>query len=390
MAKTHRIAWLALPLSLLALSCSSAPEPKAAATKAEAPKAPAPLARVSKQAWGKGSLGQAVDLYTLRNAQGTEVQISNYGATVVSIKTKDRAGKAGEITLGFDNFEGYLGTQPYFGAVVGRYANRIAKGKFELGGLTYTLATNNGPNHLHGGIKGFDKGVWDARPGGDNLELRYLSRDGEEGYPGNLNVKVVYSLDEDNVVRLDYSATTDRDTPINLSNHTYFNLAGSGDILAHELRIDADRFTPVDEGLIPTGELKSVKGTPFDFTKATAVGARIDQNDPQLRLGKGYDHNYAINTGAAGGVKLVAEVFDPASGRVLTVSTDQPGVQFYTGNFLDGTIKGRGGKLIPRRAALCLETQHFPDSPNRPAFPSTLLKAGTEFRSVTTWKFSTR
>ena len=390
MAKTHSISWLALPLSILTVSCSPAPGPKAAAPKAEALKAPEALARVSKQSWGKGSLGQAVDLYTLRNAQGTEVQISNYGATVVSIKTKDRAGKPGEITLGFDNFEGYLGTQPYFGAVVGRYANRIAKGKFELGGLTYTLATNNGANHLHGGNKGFDKAVWDARPGGDNLELRYLSRDGEEGYPGNLNVKVVYSLNEDNVLRLDYSATTDRDTPINLSNHTYFNLAGSGDILGHEVRIDADRFTPVDEGLIPTGDLKPVKGTPFDFTKATAVGSRIDQNDPQLRLGKGYDHNFAINTGGGAEVKMVAEVFDPASGRMLTVSTDQPGVQFYTGNFLDGTIKGRGGKLIPRRAALCLETQHFPDSPNKPAFPSTLLKAGAEFRSTTTWKFSAR
>jgi aldose 1-epimerase len=387
MASIHRASWLAVPLSLL-VSCSSPPPTKAPA-KAEAPKPVEPLSRVGKQTWGKGNLGNAIDLYTLRNAQGTEVSITNYGATIVSIKTKDRAGKAGEITLGFDGIEGYLGTHPYFGAVVGRYANRIAKGKFELGGLTYTLATNDGENHLHGGKKGFDKGMWEARPGADSLELVYISRDGEEGYPGNLTVKVTYSLSEENALKIDYSATTDRDTYLNLSNHAYFNLAGGGDILAHEVRIDADKFTPVDSGLIPTGELKPVKGTPFDFTKATTVGARIEQNDPQLRLGKGYDHNFVLNTGGTA-VKEVAEVYEPGSGRVLTVSTDQPGLQFYTGNFLDGTIKGRGGKMIPRRGALCLETQHFPDSPNKPAFPTTLLKTGQAFHSTTTFQFSAR
>ena len=261
MAHIHRAHWLVLPLSLV-VSCSSpSTEQKTAAPpKAEAPKPPPPLTRVSKQPWGKGSLGQAIDLYTLRNAQGTEVTVTNYGATVVSIKTKDRAGKPGEVTLGFDTLDGYQGTHPYFGSIVGRYANRIAKGHFELGGLTYTLATNDGANHLHGGKKGFDKGVWDARPVGDNLELHYLSRDGEEGYPGSVDVKVTYSLNEDNVFKIEYSASTDRETFINLSNHTYFNLSGGGDILGHELRIDADRYLPVDSGLIPTGDLKPVKG----------------------------------------------------------------------------------------------------------------------------------
>jgi aldose 1-epimerase len=390
MASIYRAQWLALPLWLL-ISCSSKQEEKAAPPpKAEAPKTPEPPAKVSKQPWGKGGLGQTIDLYTLRNSMGTVVTITNYGATIVSIKTRDRDGKPGEITLGFDDLDGYTGTQPYFGAVVGRYANRIGKGQFELEGLTYKLATNDGPNHLHGGKKGFDKAVWEARPAADHLELHYVSRDGEEGYPGNLDVKVIYSLGEDNRLKIEYAATTDRDTHLNLSNHAYFNLAGGGDILGHELRIDADRFTPVDSGLIPTGELKPVKGTPFDFLKATQVGARIDQNDPQLRLGKGYDHNFVLNVGQPGEVKLVAEVYEPGSGRVLNVWTDQPGLQFYTGNFLDGKLKGRGGKLIPRRGALCLETQHFPDSPNKPSFPSTLLKPGQEFRSTTTFQFSER
>ena len=389
MASIHRTPWLAFPL-LIVTSCSSTPGPKAA-PKTETPKAPAVLERVTKQVWGKGSLAQTVDLYTLRNAQGTEVSITTYGAAITSIKTKDRTGRADDITLGFDTLEGYTGTQPYLGAIVGRYANRIAKGQFELGGLTYQLATNDGANHLHGGKRGFDKHVWDATPGADSLELRYLSRDSEEGYPGNVNVKVVYTLNEDNLLKIDYLATSDRDTYINLSNHSYFNLAGTGDILGHEVRILADRFTPVDSGLIPTGDLKPVKGTPFDFTTATTIGARIEQNDPQLRLGKGYDHNFVLNSGGVPGeVKLAAEVYEPGTGRVMTVSTDQPGLQFYTGNFLDGTLKGRGGKPIPHRGAFCMETQHFPDSPNHPAFPTTLLKPGQPFRSTTTFQFSSR
>jgi aldose 1-epimerase len=391
MAHTPRLEWFAVSI-LFWSSCSSPAPQKAEAPKPETKKAVVAeaLSRVSKQVWGKGPLGQAIDLYTLRNAQGTEVSIANYGASVVSVKTKDRDGKAGEITIGFDALAGYFGTHPYFGAVVGRYANRIAKGQFELGGLTYQLATNNGPNHLHGGVKGYDKAVWEARPGADSVELNHLSRDGDEGYPGSLNVKVVYSLNEDNILKIEYTATTDRDTFVNLSNHTYFNLAGSGDILGHEVRIDADKFTPVDSGLIPTGELKPVKGTPFDFTKAMAVGARIDQNDPQLRIGKGYDHNFVLNSGGGLEVKLAAEVYEPGSGRAVTVSTDQPGVQFYTGNFLDGTIKGRGNKPVPHRGGLCLETQHFPDSPNKAGFPTTLVKPGQPYRTVTAWQFSAR
>ncbi len=394
MASNYRSSWIALTLMSFMAACSSAPEAKAPAPagKAEAPKPPEPLARVSKTSWGKSNLGQPIDLYTLRNAQGTEVAITNYGATVVSIKTKDRAGKLGDIALGFDGITGYQGTQPYLGAIVGRYANRIAKGQFELGGLTYQLATNDGANHLHGGKKGFDKGIWTAGSGADSVRMQYLSRDSEEGYPGNLNVRVIYSLNEDNVLSVEYMATTDRETYVNLSNHTYFNLAGSGDILGHEVRIDADKFTPVDSGLIPTGELKSVKGTPFDFTKAVTIGSRIEQNDPQLRLGKGYDHNWVLNGAVAAGAppRVAAEVYEPVSGHVLTLSTTEPGLQFYTGNFLDGTLKGREGKSIPHRGGFCLETQHFPDSPNKPAFPTTLLKPGTELRSTTTFRFSTR
>lgn len=392
MVSISRAHWLGLPLAFLASCSSPAPtEQKAAATpKPEAAKSAEPSGKVSKQPWGKGPLGQAIDLYTLKNGQGTEVAITNYGATIVSIKTKDRSGKLGEVTLGFDNLDGYLGNQPYFGAVVGRYANRIGKAQFDLGGTMYKLPTNDGENHLHGGKKGFDKAIWDARPGTDNLELHYLSRDGEEGYPGNLDVKVVYSLGEDNALKLEYAATTDRETHLNLSNHAYFNLAGSGDILGHELMIDADKFTPVDSGLIPTGEMKPVKGTPFDFLKLTAIGARIDQNDPQLRIGKGYDHNFVLNVAQPGEVKMIAEVYEPGSGRVLNVWTDQPGVQFYSGNFLDGKLKGRGGQLIPKRGGLCLETQHFPDSPNKPAFPTTLLKPGQDFHSTTTFQFSAR
>lgn len=369
-----------------AAACSSSKPPAEAPKKAEPPK---PQAKVTKQPWGKGLLGTAVDLYTLRNLGGTEVVVSNWGATVVSIKAKDRVGKAGEITIGFDTIEGYQGTHPYFGATVGRYANRIAKGAFDLDGVTYNLAKNNGENHLHGGNKGFDKAVWRATPSADGVEMRLMSRDGDEGYPGDLDVRVTYTLTEDDLLRIEYFATTSRDTHLNLSNHTYFNLAGGGDVLKHELRLAADKFLPVDAGLIPTGELKPVRGTPFDFTSPTAIGARIDAKDPQLAIGGGYDHNFVLTSGG-GSLAMAAELYDPASGRVLTVSTDQPGVQLYSGNFLDGKLKGRGGVPIEKRAAVCLETQHFPDSPNKPKFPTTLLKAGTEFHSTTTWQFSAR
>lgn len=381
-----------MALALLAASCSSEKTaPKAESKAAVAAPAPTPApGKLARRPWGKGPLGESVELFSMRSARGTEIDITNYGGIIVAIRSRDREGKLGDIAIGFDSLEGYLGTHPYFGALIGRYANRIGKAAFELNGVSYKLAANNGPNHLHGGLRGFDKVVWQAKAGEDSLELNYTSRDGEEGYPGALSVRVVYTLSSDDVFRIDYLATTDRETVVNLSNHTYFNLAGEGDVLGHEVMINADKFTPVDATLIPTGELKPVRGTPFDFTKSTAVGARIDNvKDEQIKFGGGYDHNFVLNGGGKT-LALAAEVYEPKSGRALTVSTDQPGVQFYTGNFLDGKLKGKGGRPIPKRGALCLETQHFPDSPNKPAFPSTALKPGEEFRSSTTWKFSYR
>lgn len=337
--------------------------------------------------------GQSIDLYTLTNRQGMEVGITNYGGRVVSILVPDRLGKMADVGLGFGSLDGYLGDKSCFGALVGRYANRIANGRFALDGTQYKLAQNDGANSLHGGLKGFDKRVWNARelPGDQRaLELTYLSKDGEEGYPGNLSVKVVYSLTDSNELRIDYTATTDKDTVLNLTNHSYFNLAGqgSGDILKHELRINADRFTPIDDTLIPTGELRQVEGTPLDFRKPTAIGARINEDHEQLKFGKGYDHNFVLNH-KGGELALAAHVTEPESGRVLEVLTTQPGLQFYSGNFLDGTVHGKEGKVYGRRSAFCLETQHFPDSPNKPAFPSTELKPGQTYHETTIYKFST-
>lgn len=346
--------------------------------------------KVMKQEFGKTSDGTPVELYTLSNKQGVEAKIMNYGGIVVSLRTPDRTGKSGDITLGFDTLEGYLKPNPYFGAIVGRYGNRIAHGRFKLDGVEYKLAQNNGENALHGGIKGFDKQVWKVKDAGPQfVELGYLSRDGEEGYPGNLDVTVRYTLTDNNELRIDYSATTDKDTVLNLTNHTYFNLAGEGDVLQHELKLYADRFTPVDKGLIPTGELRDVAGTPFDFRKPVAIGARINADDEQIRLGGGYDHNFVLNK-SGDALAPAAEVFEPHSGRVLVVLTTEPGVQFYTGNFLDGTIHGKGGQVYQRRSAFCLETQHFPDSPNHPEFPTTTLKPGARYHSTTVWKFSVR
>ena len=346
-----------------------------------------------KMLFGKTKDGQAVDLYTLTNANGVVAAITNYGGTVVSLKTADRHGKFADVVLGFDNLDGYLGEEPFFGALVGRYGNRIAKGQFTLDGHQYHLAQNNNGNSLHGGLKGFDKRVWAAKNISTKelpaIELTYLSKDGEEGYPGNLSVKVTYSLTPKNELKIDYAASTDKDTVLNLTNHSYFNLAGEGqgDILAHIVVMNADRITPVDATLIPTGELKSVQDTPFDFRKPTAIGARIDDNDEQLNFGKGYDHNFVLNH-KSDALRLAARVTDPSSGRVLEVLTTQPGLQFYTGNFLDGTIHGKGGKVYGRRAAFCMETQHFPDSPNHPKFPSTELKPGEHFQSTTVYRFS--
>jgi len=351
--------------------------------------------KMQKQAFGKTEDGQQIDIYTLTNRNGVEARITNYGAALVSLKVPDRDGKVDDVVLGYDTLEGYVSDKAYFGATVGRYANRIAGGSFVLNGSTYSLAINNRPNHLHGGEKGFNKRVWTAEGAssgaGQALALTYVSKHGEEGYPGNLTVRVVYTLTDKNELKIDYTATTDKDTVLNLTNHSYFNLAGqgNGDILDEELFLAADRFTPVDENLIPTGELRKVSGTPFDFTTPTAVGARINQDDQQLKIGKGYDHNFVLN-GKAGELKLAARLYAPKTGRVLEVWTTQPGVQFYTGNFLDGTAQGKGGKPYGFRSGLCLETQHFPDSPNHPEFPSTVLKPGQHFRSTTIYKFSTK
>jgi len=348
--------------------------------------------KMQKKSFGKTEDGQPVDLYILTNKNGMESTITNYGGTVVSLIVPDRNGKRDDVVLGYDNLAGYATGKAYIGATVGRYANRIAHATFTLDGTTYTMAKNDGDNHLHGG---FNKRVWTAKDvsssAGQALELTYLSKDGEEGFPGNLPVKVVYTLTDQNELRIDYSATTDKDTILNLTNHAYFNLAGqgNGDILQQQVMIQADRFTPIDATSIPTGELRNVKGTPFDFTKTTAIGARIDQDDQQLKLGRGYDHNFVLNGDTMRALFLAAQAYDPHSGRLLEVFTTEPGIQLYTGNFLDG-IHGKDGKVYNRRYAFCLETQHFPDSPNHPNFPSAELKPGQHFQSTTVYKFSTK
>jgi aldose 1-epimerase len=347
-------------------------------------------AGVTKQSFGKTADGQNVDLYTLRNVHGVEAKITNYGGIVTSLKVPDRRGKFDDVVLGFNDLDSYLKGHPYFGAIIGRYGNRIAKGRFTLNGVEYKLAVNNGENTLHGGIKGFDKVVWTAQDSktrlGPSIALTYLSKDGEEGYPGNLNVKVVYTLTNNNELRIDYTATTDKDTVTNLTHHSYFNLAGegNGDILNHQVLINATRFLPTDAGSIPTGELRSVTGTPFDFRKMMTIGARINQDEEQLKLGNGYDHNWIIN---GRGMRLAAQAYEPTSGRRMQVWTTEPGLQFYTGNFLDGTLTGKSGKVYPRRSGFCFETQHYPDSPNHPAFPTTTLKKGATYRSTTIYKF---
>lgn len=341
--------------------------------------------------------GVPVDLYSLANSKGMQVSITNYGAIVVSLVVPDRNGKPGDVVLGYDQVEEYVKASPYFGAIVGRYGNRIAGGKFTLNGKEYTLAQNNNGNHLHGGLKGFDKAVWKAQELSTNLgpalKLTYLSKDGEEGYPGNLAVTVTYTLlSYGNSLVIDYLATTDKPTPVNLTNHSYFNLAGqgNGDILGHELTLFADRFTPVDKGLIPTGELRPVEGTPFDFRQPVAIGKRIHQADEQLQFGGGYDHNFVLSGEQDGGLTLAARVVEPTSGRIMEVLTKEPGIQFYCGNFLDGSNVGKGGKPVCYRYGFCLETQHFPDSPNKPSFPTTILQPGKQYRTTTIYRFSAK
>lgn len=343
--------------------------------------------KITSAPFGVTAGGEQIDLFTLANDHGMEVKIINFGGIITAINVPDRTGKVDDVVLGHDTLEGYENRSRYFGALVGRYANRLAHGKFVLNGVTYSLATNNGANHLHGGWKGFDKVAWQATEISDGVQLTYLSKDGEEGYPGTLQVTVNYSLTQANELLIEYLATTDEDTIINLTNHSYFNLAGGGTILGHEVTINAEAFTPVDKGLIPTGEIRTVKDTPMDFTSATPIGARIGDDYEQLRLAGGYDHNFVLRPGA-GRFRLAATLHEPKSGRVMQVSTTQPGMQFYSGNFLNGSIVGKGGTPYLKNCACCFETQHFPDSPNQPSFPTTVLKPSEQFQETTTFKFS--
>jgi aldose 1-epimerase len=353
-----------------------------------------PASARRRESFGKTPDGKNVEVYTLTNRRGAEARVTNYGGALVSLKVPDRAGRFADVVLGFNAVEGYLAGNFYLGSLVGRYANRIAGGRFALNCVEYRLATNNGPNHLHGGARGFDKVLWAARPlkarNGSALLLTYVSPDGEEGYPGTLRVRVVYTLTDANELKIDFSATTDKDTVVNLTNHAYFNLAGegSGDILGHRLTLYADRFLPTDATAIPTGELRPVRGTPFDFTRPAAIGARIEADDEQIKFGAGYDHTFVVR-GRAGTLRRAALAHEPTTGRVMEVWTTEPGVQLYTGNYLD-TVAGKSGKPYGRRTGFCLETQHYPDSPNKPGFPSTVLRRGGRYRTTTVYKFSAR
>lgn len=344
----------------------------------------------SREPFGSAN-GQPVEQITIVNKNGIELRAITYGGIITSLKTPDRDGKSGDIVLGFDSIDGYLGDHPFFGAIIGRYGNRIAKGRFTIDGTEYKLATNNGPNHLHGGLKGFDKVVWKAEvlpdmPGRRGVVFSYTSADGEEGYPGKLDVKVTYTLNDNNELIVDYLAHTDKATHVNLTQHSYFNLAGEGDILGHELTIDADRYTPVDATLIPTGELAPVEGTPFDFRKSTPIGARINDAHEQIKNGSGYDHNWVLANSRTD-LHRAARVVEPKSGRTLEVATSEPGMQFYAGNFLDGKLVGKGGRSYGQRSGFCLETQHYPDTPNQKNFPTTLLQPGAEYKSRTVFTF---
>ena len=370
---------------------------KKPATSKKAPVKPvatAPKGTISRKAFGQTHDGQVADIYTLRNSNGMEAKITNYGGIVVTLKVPDRKGKLADVTLGYDTLEEYKAS-PYFGCIVGRMGNRIAKGRFELEGKRYKLAVNNPPNSLHGGIKGFDKVLWaatpSATPAGPSLRLEYVSADGEEGFPGALKVTAVYTLTEKNELKLAMTAKTDKTTVVNLTHHAYFNLAGAGkgNILDHELILNASKFTPMDKTSIPTGAIAPVAGTPFDFTKPAVIGARIDQNDKQLKFGLGYDHNFVIDK-APGTLGVMGRAYEPGSGRVLTVLSTAPGVQFYTGNFLDDSFVGKGGKVYGHRTGFCLEPQHFPDSPNRPEFPSVTLRPGETYKHTIVFRFSIR
>jgi aldose 1-epimerase len=395
---TRRAVWPAAVVSLVflltgAVAGSTAAPPATTATASHGHDDPV----ITKEPWGAVD-GQPVDLYTLTNSHDMTVTITNYGGIIQSIWVPDRRGREKNVALGFDNLDDYVTSSPYFGCITGRYANRIAEGRFSLDGEEYQLATNDGPNHLHGGNVGFDKRVWDATPieGDDSvgLELTYTSPDGEENYPGTLETTVTYTLTNDNEIEVDYHATTDAPTIVNLTNHTYFNLAGegSGTIEDQRLYLNADHYTPVDETLIPTGEIAPVEDTPFDFTRSTAIGERIRDGHEQIVIGRGYDHNFVLNREDPedDSMILAAKVTDPRSGRVLEISTTEPGIQFYSGNFLDGTLVGTGGNVYRQGDAFALETQHFPDSPNQPNFPSTVLRPGEVYETSTVYAFSTK
>ncbi len=391
------LAYYAFPILLaLATSCTGSSEKK---ETSEEKKETSKEMNIVKSDFGKLEDGTSVSLYTLTNKNGVEVKITNYGGTITSLKAPDNEGNLENIVLGFDSIEGYLSDAykqagPYFGAIIGRFGNRIANAKFTLDGQEYQLAPNNNPNHLHGGVKGFDKVVWEAEEikteNEVGLKLHYVSEDMEEGYPGTLTVDVVYTLTNDNELVMDYKATTDKKTIVNLTNHSYFNLnAGKGDILDHEVMINADQFIPVNRTLIPTGEIRDVKGTPFDFTTPTAVGARLKNDDEQLRYGQGYDHCWVVK-GNKGEMRLAATVYEPNSGRFMEVHSTEPGIQFYSGNFLNGSLTGSGGIVYKHRYGLALETEHYPDAPNQSDFPSVELNPGETYQTTTIYKFSTK
>ncbi len=376
--------------SMLIISC------KTTSIQPESNQNKIPETKIKKETFGKINDGTEAEIYTLINKTGSEVKITNYGGTVVSLKMPDKNGKFDDVVLGFDSVSGYtneayLKSNPYFGAIIGRYANRIGKAKFKIGENEIKLNANNGENNLHGGRKGFDKVFWQlnevANENGQAIECTYLSKDGDENFPGNLTVKVVYNLTDDNELKIDYTATTDKETVVNLTHHSYFNLGGNGDILNHKLQIFADKFTPIDDKSIPKDDNKSVAGTPFDFRQAKEIGKEINAKDEQIINGKGYDHNFVLN-GEIGKIRLAATVREESSGRKLEVFTTEPGIQLYSGNYLDATLTGKYGKVYAQRTGFCLEPQHFPDSPNRPDFPTTLLKPNETYTTSTVYKFS--
>ncbi len=376
-----------LPTLILVVFYSCQPKEKQEEAKAESP------ITISEVPFGTTKDGEAVTLYTFANKNGMEVKIMNYGGIITHLKVPDKNGVVEDVVLGFDNLADYQKGSPYFGAIVGRYGNRIANGKFSLNGIEYNLAQNNGENHLHGGLIGFDKVVWDAETfeneNSAGLKLHYLSKDMEEGYPGNLDVTVTYTIKTSNEIEIDYEATTDKATVVNITQHSYFNLTGNAkrDIMDHEVMIKSDNLIPVDAGLIPTGELMPVEGTPFDFNTLTRVGARIDDEHEQIQLGGGYDHCWVLNKSSQDALEWTIKAVDPESGRVLELATTEPGVQFYTGNFLDGSLTGKEGVVYEKRYGLCFEPEHYPDSPNQPNFPSAVLNPGEKYKTTTVWKF---